>query len=155
MLEYVVIIGLIVIAAYWIFIPLLKSDQLNVPLTPKTEDKLRQLRLKKERVYDAIRELEFDLNMGKLSKEDHETLKRQYKLDVVRYLKEIDTLQSNKTEGPDLSKQDIENEIEREVSALRGSQSVKEANLYCTQCGARSSTKDRFCSKCGAKLDKP
>jgi hypothetical protein len=54
-------------------------------LKPKQEDILKELKNKKDGAYAAIRELEFDLSMGKLTEEDFQILKRQYSLEAVGY----------------------------------------------------------------------
>jgi hypothetical protein len=153
--EYLAIIGLIIGASYWIVSPLLRSDQFNRDFISKTGEALRQLELKKENVYATIQELEFDLNMGKLSKEDFANLKEQYKKDAVDCLKTIDELQMNNKKTKNLSDKDLEKEIEKEISALRSRKSEEKTHIFCTQCGTKASHQDLYCFACGAKLVKP
>lgn len=51
----------------------------------------------------------------------------------------------------------FENELalleEREKSILGGGATGPVAKLYCTQCGAPNSIGDKFCEKCGARLE--
>lgn len=154
MLEYAVIIGLILGAGYWIISPLLKPAQFDTTIKLKTDDTLRELELKKEGAYATIRELEFDSHLGKLSKQDYHALKQQYMLDAVNYIKEIDKLQAQKPKPKNMTQKDIENEIEKEVLALRGRKSDENSTAFCTQCGAKTSRRDRFCSACGTELSK-
>jgi hypothetical protein len=154
-MEYVVIIGLLLASAVYIISPLLKSGRAGGAFVSETDEMLAELNLKKEGSYAAIRELEFDLNMGKLSAEDYETLKAQYMSEAVGYIKTIDELQMNRNGQTGLSEKDLENEIEQEISALRSTGSAKPANVFCTECGQKASSSDRFCAKCGAKLIKP
>ena len=154
MFEYIVIIGLLLIAGTWILNPLLKNDQSESSFLQKREDALRQLNLKKEGAFAAIREMEFDLNMGKLSDDDYESLKKQYELDAVHSLKEIDEIKSGQPAEINPKEKDIEDEIEREISALRENRPKRKDNVFCTQCGARTSPGERFCSGCGSELKK-
>ncbi len=154
MLEYVVIIGLIIGASFYIISPLLKSSRTEI-FVPKTDEMLTELNLKKEGVYATIRELEFDLNMGKLSEEDYEILKTQYMQNAVDCIKAIDELQMNRHRQTDQSEEDLENQIELEISTLRSSGLTNKTHMFCSQCGQKSSYKDQFCFKCGAKLIKP
>jgi hypothetical protein len=154
MLEYVVIVGLIVAAGYWIVSPLLHASPAKHSSTPEANETLIELELRKEGTYSTIRELEFDLEMGKVSKEDYETLKEQYMLDAIDYVQEIETLQTKKEPGKAVTEEDIEAEIEREISALRSGSSRKTTSVFCSDCGTQASTRDRFCSSCGAKLVK-
>jgi len=152
MLEHAIIIVLIIIASAYIITPLLKSYRFNGSLTPQADEVLGELNLKKESAYAAIRELEFDLNMGKLSKEDYENLRDKYTHDAIDYLKSIDELEKNKSREIDPSEKDLEEKIEREISTLRSSGFAQAADVFCTQCGQRASFADRFCSQCSAKL---
>ena len=74
MLAYVIIFGILIGACYWIIIPLLHERNHQNGFTPKPEDILEKLKNKKDGVYATIRELEFDLSMGKLSDEDFQIL---------------------------------------------------------------------------------
>lgn len=90
MLENIVILGLLALSGFFIISPLLKQDTSDNMPTPEPDDIRNDLNLKKERAYETIKELEFDLNMGKLSKEDYEILKDQYTREAIEYLKTID-----------------------------------------------------------------
>ena len=96
MLEYVVIICFILAAGYFIIHPLLNPDIYKARVTKTTDERLRELNLRKKGAYATIKELEFDLEMGKVSKKDYETLKGQYTSEAVDSIKEIDKLRSNK-----------------------------------------------------------
>ena len=74
-MEYAVIMGLIIGAAIYIINPLLKPSRMEGAIALETDEMLAELSLKKEGAYATIRELEFDLNIGKLSTEDYEALK--------------------------------------------------------------------------------
>lgn len=152
MFEYIVIIGMLLVSGYWIVSPLLKSDPSESDFSPEIDNTLRDLNLKKEGAYATIKELEFDLNMGKLSREDFETLKRQYTLDAIGYLEEIDRLSSDKEKETESIKEDLGKETKRENYSFGEEYSENSATLFCTQCGTRASERDRFCSNCGAEL---
>ncbi|NIA31757.1 MAG: hypothetical protein GWP06_17840 [Actinobacteria bacterium] len=154
-MEYIVIIGLLLASAVYIISPLLKPGQADGAFAPKTDEMLAELHFKKEGAYATIRELEFDLNMGKLSAEDYETLKAQYMFEAVGYIKTIDELQMNRNRQTSLPEKDLEKEIEQEIPALRSTGSAKTANVFCSQCGQRASSSNHFCAKCGTKLIKP
>ncbi len=150
-MEYFVIIGLIIGAAFYIINPLLKPGRMKGAIALETDEMLVELNLKKEEAYATIRELEFDLNMGKLSKEDYEIIKAQYASGAIDCIKAIDELKKNIKRQTNLSAKDLENEIELEIPALNAGEFAPAADLFCTQCGQELSAADRFCSKCGAK----
>jgi len=151
-MEYAVIIGFILAAGYFTIHPLLKPDKFKDRFIQATDERLRELNLCRELAYATIKELEFDLEMGKLSKEDYEALKGEYVLDAVDSMKEIDKFTSNKGKKKAWAKKDVTAEIEREISAMRGRKTTNETNHVCNECGKETSAADRFCSGCGAKL---
>ncbi len=151
MVEHVVVIFLILGAGYFVVRPLVIPRQSDDDSSLKGDDRLKQLTLKKDRAYATIKELEFDANMGKISKEDFETLKRQYMFEAADSLKEIDELETVKTKKTGLKEKDVE----RKTSTLRQNKSAKKPRILCVECGTRAALRARFCPSCGAKLVKP
>jgi rRNA maturation endonuclease Nob1 len=145
MLAYVIIFGILIGACYWIINPLLQEENLQNGFTPKPEDILEKLKNKKDGVYATIRELEFDLSMGKLSEEDFQILKRQYVQEAAGYMQEMDKL---------LPDTNLEEEIEQVVTAVRTPESTKRKYIYCTSCGEKAAAESRFCVACGSNLHK-
>ena len=154
MLEYFVIVFLFLASSYWIIRPLLFPEQIQDSLTPELEDRLNQATLKKEGAYATIKELEFDLSMGKLSEEDFETLKKQYSLDALKYIEEIDQLKGSEEKSAAPSEDEAGKSIENEISEPPKAQSTTDEGVFCTQCGEKASGQDHFCPNCGAELRK-
>jgi hypothetical protein len=151
MWVYLTILGMGLGAGYWVCYPLLKPQKVASPTEPASEGSLENLKIEKEEIYSAIKEMELDHTMGKLSKEDYLRLREKYRAKALGNLKEMDELERN----AGLSK-DIEDEIEKEVLTLRTDMGKgrQGGTAFCTQCGKERSLKDRFCSWCGAKLAK-
>jgi hypothetical protein len=154
MLGYVIIFGLLIGACYWIINPLLQEDGRQNGFTPKPEDILEKLKNKKDGAYATIRELEFDLSMGKLSEEDFQILKRQSIQEAVGYMKEMDKLKSPQATISKPVDTDLEEEIKQEVTASRTLESTQRKYIYCTSCGQKAAVERRFCAACGSNLDK-
>ncbi|UCD78232.1 MAG: hypothetical protein JSW26_22915 [Desulfobacterales bacterium] len=154
MLGYVFIFGLLIGTFYWILHPLLKEDDRQNDFTPKPEDILEKLRQKKDDAYAAIHELEFDLSMGKLTKEDFQMLKRQYLQEAAGYMKEMDQLEISQTTISKVTETNLEKENEKEVTATRTPESAKRRYIYCTSCGRKAAVESRFCAACGSNLHK-
>jgi hypothetical protein len=152
MLGSVIIFGLVIGACYWIIHPLLQQDGGQNGFTPKPENILEELKNKKEGAYATIRELEFDLSMGKLSEEDFQILKRQYVQEAVGYMKAMDKLKSPPATISKLTDTDLEEEIEPEDRASRTHESTKGKYIYCTSCGRKAAVERRFCTACGSNL---
>jgi len=169
-----VLISVIAIgSALFVVLPFFKKrferDSQETGSQDPVEERLRRLNSEKESVYSALKEIDFDYNTGKLSKEDYDELEKRYKSQAVALLKEIDSI------GGKSYIQDLDEEIEREIRAVRKTDSIssltddeeiereitnarqsrilEDSGLTCSLCGNRYKPDDRFCSKCGAKLN--
>ena len=129
-------------------------------------DRLISLNNQKETLYSAIRDIDFDYGLGKLSKDDYEELNNKYRDEAASVLKQIDDLE--KEGGVQTFDQELEQEIlsyrkvstssigddailEEEISVFRAANINKQT---CSECGAEYTLEDAFCSKCGVKLNK-
>ncbi len=121
------------------------------------EDPLVELTARRDSVYQAIRELRFDHQVGKVSEADYKIFDAQLKGQAVAVLKEIDGLKKAEAD-PSLDAQ-----IEAEIAALRSngqapnSAPAAEAGPvapvnFCPKCGAKVKPGDQFCGKCGTAL---
>jgi hypothetical protein len=154
MLEYVVLFILLIGSCYWIIHPLFQEDVRQNGFTPKPTDILKELKHKKDGAYAAIKELEFDLSMGKLTEEDFQILKRQYTIEAVGYMKEVDKLESSPAAFSKPVATVFEEENEQGATAIRNHKSAKRQHVYCTSCGAKAAVESRFCVACGSNLHK-
>lgn len=105
---------------------------------------------RKEETYRALKDLDLDYQMGKLSLEDYQELNQRYKEEALALLKEMDEEQGDRIA--------IEAEVEREILAARRRRpadrrphTVSKIN-FCSQCGAKAREGDRFCAQCGQNL---
>jgi len=154
MIGYIFLSGLLLGAFYWIISPLLREDDRQNGFTPKPEDILEELKHKKNGAYAAIRELEFDLSMGKLTQEDFQILKQQYTGEAVGYMQEMDKLESQQAIFSKPVDTVVEEEIEPGVAEVHPPESTARKHVYCTSCGEMAKVESRFCAACGASLDK-
>lgn len=125
-------------------------------------DPLEALEARRDSVYQAIRELRFDFEVGKVSESDYNLFDAQLKGQAVTVLKEIDALQAAEADPA------LDASLEAEIAALRhtnGSGPSKPsapvrppaaaaaAAGFCPQCGTRAHAGDKFCGKCGSSLN--
>ena len=149
-------------------------------LTPRSEiadapDPLDALASQRDSLYDAIRDLDFDFQLGKLSENDYTPLREKYKNRAAETLKQIDTLRGE-SERADAEAQ-IETQIaqmrraktdaietavaqlrraktdpvEAEIAQVRAARQSE--NKFCSNCGTPFHSGDLFCAKCGKKLN--
>ena len=148
----------------------------NVAPDPVLE-RLKYLDTQKGSLFSAIRDMDFDYDLGKLTKEDFEELRKKYRIEAASVLKEIDDISKNS------GLKTLERQIEDEIKTSRGTKSgyareegetekeilrarknpfsaytdsrnaVNYASGNCATCGNQYGEEDLFCSKCGAKLN--
>ncbi|GBD38089.1 hypothetical protein HRbin37_00334 [bacterium HR37] len=160
-MEKVFTLVLVLCISFLILLPLFRryeddnwTEDPEPSLNP-LERKLRELHLEKENLYSALKEIELDYELGKLSKEDYDTLLNEYKIRAARVLKEIEeTAQGweKDKEGnrvKDVGGQGGVDEIEEEILRVRRS---RFSDLKCPDCGKQVRTGDVFCSFCGNRL---
>lgn len=158
MLANVVILGLLVVVGYWILHPLIRPRVSDALALEESEERAVALRQRKEDIYAAIKEMDFDFEMGKISEEDHEDLKSQYKARAIEILKELDTKEEV---------DEVDDSIEEEVRRLRekrkeegkkekraDSEGTGKIN-FCPECGSKAAPDSKFCRDCGVQLGSP
>ncbi|MCB0166515.1 MAG: zinc-ribbon domain-containing protein [Anaerolineae bacterium] len=123
----------------------------------------------------AIKDLNFDHEMGKVSTEDYQSLLAKSKLEAARIRQAIDRLSSAEIVEQE---QALDAEIETLVAQLRQGSEPAEALLHevdaeiealkslppglpttegrtCPHCGAALRADDKFCSSCGQAMPEP
>ena len=65
---------------------------------------LKRLLRKKERVYENIKDLEFEYKMGKLSEDDYERLRKEFSHEAYQIVREIESLKPEILQNPGESK---------------------------------------------------
>ncbi|MCL6647469.1 MAG: zinc ribbon domain-containing protein [Chloroflexi bacterium] len=134
-------LGIATAAFLFVSWPYLRQRPLPVP---HGNDRLTELRRQRDAIYEALRELEFDQRLGKLSAHDYAELAERYKRQAVALLKQLD----DETRAALLA---IDQEIEEEV-AQRRALAARRTGSRCLACGARVEASDRFCRQCGVPL---
>lgn len=119
---------------------------------------------RKDVLYGALKELDFDRAAGKLSDPDFLRIEAQYRERAIGVLREIDALVETGDPEADLSEA-----LEREILALRKAVRVEDPSpeaaetapdarddppepRFCRNCGAPVSSTDKFCFSCGTPL---
>jgi hypothetical protein len=141
--------------------PLFKKSQESL-LESVEDEQLTELYARRDSTYSAIKELEFDLSSGSLSREDYGNLEASYKMKAISLLKDIDDLEKGTRVDNEIERQVLElrqargdpekgtrldDDIEMEIQKLRQARGV-----FCPQCGASCQKGDKFCFECGTGL---
>lgn len=119
------IVFILALVAFLVAWPLVRTEKPDYRkmLLEESEDLLEK---DKEAVFTTINEIEFDYRMNKLSDDDYEILKSQYKQKALEILQEeeAETLDLAAESSAGIKQQaraeaEIEDEIEEELRALR------------------------------------
>ncbi len=113
---------------------------------------ITSLTARRDSIYSALADLEFDRSIGKLNDDDYQVVRSQLMAQAVEVLKQIDTASASTAQ--------IESDVEALVRARRGAASsptsrvqsgalLGSMNVYCTGCGSALKPDDHFCGKCG------
>lgn len=81
-------------------------------LEEEIQDELDSLQSKKESLYEAIKDLEFEYIAGKIDKKSYQNLKERLEMEAARVLKKIDRTSSQEP------KEEIEEKVEEEIRKL-------------------------------------
>ncbi len=125
-----ILLALLTIA--FVAYPLLQKSQHKVSFAVNHQNE--DLLARKNEIYAAVRDIDFDYRMGKLSEEDYASLREQYKQEAVKIMHALDRMAGHTPPEP-----------------KRGG--AKDGNTrFCHSCGAQTQRADEFCSACGAHL---
>ena len=154
------LLGIAILAVAW---PLIQerrgvaAAELAADVLP-ADDPLLELQAQRDAIYQAIRELRFDHQVGKVSEADFAAFDAQLRGQAALVLQQIDAVHQAEADPA------LDAALEAEIAALRqvnGSGPAKTALAvpagkpalnFCPQCGHKLQAGDRFCGKCGAAL---
>ncbi len=176
-MEYLFVAILVVAVIAFIAYPFFSPSRVkNEPAADALDNWIAQ----RDSAYDAIRDLDFDFQMGKLSQNDYDALRNKYRARAAAALEQIDA-----TMGREGAETRIEEEVTRLRARRRAAATTRETRgangdkaptavhspsarngdaieqevarlragrARCSNCGTPYHTGDRFCAKCGNKL---
>ncbi len=166
------LLALLIVVALFVARPLIDKHAL---LVTEEEQTISALLAERDRILDALHELDFDYRMGKIPEEDYPAQRTRLLNKGAAVLKKLDALHANGTNGKDAELEAAiaarrrtlarsgdtpqplprpgfpDDEIEALIAARRRNRTEK-PNGFCPQCGHAVHNADRFCSHCGAAL---
>lgn len=136
----VTIVGLLIVAVSAIYVawPLLTGSGDADPVAEFSE--ASALEKEKDSALEAIREIDFDLRVGKISEEDHVGLRADLEKRALAAMTALDS----STAEPAL----------RAVAGQGEKRNSEAAAGFCPGCGQQFKRDARFCIGCGKKLPK-
>lgn len=128
------------------------------PLPDDYQRLLEDLLAQRQATYAAIKELDFDHEMGNLADADYHELRERYRRKAAGILRDLDELQAGSVPfaaeaGPDGEEEpatSLDDELEREIRRRRRARRrAASGGRTCTSCGGPIGPRDRFCAGCG------
>lgn len=129
-----------------------RKEELESALVP-ADGEVEELHSRREAIYGAIKELDFEYQLGNLSQPDYQDLRNQYRQKAASVLQEMDGLAEVGAKEPP-PRPAWEDEIEEAVRSLRSKEKTKAPRSktktrFCAHCGTSLGQEDRFCAACG------
>lgn len=134
-------VGLALLSAFFIARPFYRH--LALPAAGRGVGERQSLLGQKAAIFAAIREIDTDVQMGKLELADHRTLRQQYLAEGVIVSRALDALPAG---------DEIDATIEADVARWSQGEHLASDGAFCPSCGGSTDPDDKFCAKCGAQL---
>ncbi len=137
MITNIIFILLAFLVSAFVVMPLLSGRLRSGSTDNLVNHRANDLEDRKQTLYAAIKDIEFDFQMGKLSEDDFQTLRQQYKDEAVQVLREMDNVQ---TVGATKA---------RRAVAADKNKNGKADIKFCWACGTGLDSAEKFCPGCG------
>ena len=168
----IILIALLIVGTFaFVLQPLVETKEGNwspskASATLQTVD---ELTARRDAIYAALKDAEFDRETGKLAEEDYQIVRARYMNEAAQILRQLDRLGPEaeaaldaeierdvarlRSDGEDTYSADLVEAVEADVASLikRTAEADKQA-LACPDCGQPYQPGDVFCAACGASL---
>ena len=164
-------LAILILVAIYLYAPLLERRAHRVT---EEEHELSALMAERDRIINALHELDFDFKLGKIPENDYPEQRRTLLQKGADILRKIDTLAApspaeKRDDGKEvearleraiaarradarLAKVEvIDDDLEAMISSRRKNRTKKSAG-FCPKCGKPVMVTDRFCPSCGKPL---
>jgi hypothetical protein len=131
-------------ALFAVAYPLLARAR-SAPVEVSSQEQLEELLAQRDNAYQALRELNFDHQVGKITDEDYVAFESNLKVNAADSLRRLDGWEAQADDDLDLALESI-------IAARKAELGTGRA---CPQCGRPATAEDKFCASCGASLAAP
>jgi hypothetical protein len=144
--SFLLILAVALLTAAFIAYPILRGESHGIT---EPERKLSSLLAERERLMDALLELDFDHELGKVPQEIYAQQRRQLMDKAANVLAQLDTL----APALDADQSGAANDpIEALIAARSANRQSTGNTKFCPQCGQPIQPGDQFCVSCGTSL---
>ena len=166
-------LAVLILVGIYLYAPFMERRARRIT---EEEHEISSLMAERDRVINALQELDFDFQLGKIPEEDYPAQRTGLLQKGADILRKIDSLAPNGSGAdryPD-AQGDVETRIERAISARRADAALARVEVtdddlesmissrrksrtnksagFCPRCGKPVMVTDRFCPSCGKSL---
>ncbi len=149
------LIALLLTISLYLMTPLMGNRTRRVVEEPQ---EVSSLLAERERLLNALQELEFDFQLGKIPEDDYPTQRKDLVQKGAEVLKKLDALGASRPAAQAVAAPDArgagalsDDEIESMLAARRKAHKTRSAG-FCPRCGKPILAADQFCPNCGKSL---
>lgn len=138
-------------ALYVVAYPIVPGPRGRRPAVTSAQEQLEELLAQREAAFQALRELNFDHQLGKITEEDFVVFEANLKQHAADVLRALDRWEA-------AADADLDDVLEQAVSARRAvlqglqAEALRGDGASCPACGRQVAADDKFCPSCGAAL---
>lgn len=126
--------------------PIIARSRAAAPAARSAQEELEELVAQRDAVFQALRDLNFDRQVGKVTAEDFAVFEANLKEAAADTLRALDRWETTADEALDTT-------LERAIAARRAA--LTAGGRACPACGRPTLADDKFCASCGAALPAP
>jgi rubrerythrin len=164
-------LAILIVVGVYLYAPFMERRARQVT---QEEHELSALMAERDRVINALQELDFDFKLGKIPEDDYPEQRATLLQKGADILRKIDSFTSPQGRGARDDGQDAEARLEKAIAARRADASLAKAEIaedelevmiaarrkirkkktagFCPKCGKPVTVTDRFCPSCGKSL---
>lgn len=179
--SFFLILALLTLVVLFVSRPFLESKKASIrTLSGPREQKISTLLANRDQIINALKELDFDYQLGKIPEGDYPNQRAALLNQGADILRELDSLQAGKAGQAETAETRLEQALASQRAALspaypgipasgNGNGEAVDDDLevliasrrrarkeksggFCPQCGGPVQQSDRFCPKCGSEL---
>lgn len=139
-----IILTIVIVAAAMALVtyPIIAKSRVAQPTAASAEEELAELLARRDATFQALRDLNFDRQVGKVTDEDFVVFEANLKAAAADVLAALDAWEA-------AADRQLDAMLERAIAARR---SALVGGRSCPACGRPAAAEDKFCAGCGAAL---
>lgn len=145
-------------AAFFVVTPFWSRQPWSFDPSDEKTKELERLAKEKQKIYNDIKDLDFEYGIGKMAESDYHALRKDAMTAAAKILQHIDAVQTRSNGTGYLTDEYLENLIraKRKVADASAGVIVQTGDniLICPACSFHNHVTAKFCTECGTRLTK-